>query len=168
VIRPAVPEFDDQVARIELRYSLEERSFLACWADLLGLVAAGLFGLFVIYGFVRPHSFSPSDRIRVAGDTRSLARAPKVPLREFPAGRRGWYRSARAAVGAGGARLRSPRRALFVIRATPAGPQLTARVPVTMQNPRTRRMEEVSADDGGILMRSSVAYQVGDMFVRMG
>ena len=105
----------------------------------------------------------PGPPARRACARAARARAPGGPWREFPAGRRGGYRSARAAVGAGGARLRSPRRALFVIRATPAGPQLTARVPVTMQNPRTRRMEEVSADDGGILMRSSVAYQVGDM-----
>jgi len=168
VFRTTVPEFADQVARVRLRYSVEKRSFLACWADILSLLAAGLAGLFVLYGFIRPNSFSPSDRIRIAGDTRSLARAPHVPLREFPGGRRGWYRSARASVGAGGARLRSPRRAQFVLWATPAGPVLRSRLTVEARDPRSRKMQPVDVPDGGLLLRSGVVYQVGEMFVRMG
>jgi len=168
VIRPSVPEFADQVARVRLTYRIEGRSFLACWGDLLSLLALGLLGVVVMYGFVRPHSFSPSDRIRIAGDARSLARAPKVPLRQFPAGRRGWYRSGRASIGAGGARLRSPRRAVFVVRATSAGPLLTARGPILMQNSRTRRSELVDGASEGVLMRSGVVYEVADLFVRMG
>jgi hypothetical protein len=168
VIRPGVPEFADQVARVRLSYRIEGRSFLACWGDLVSLGALGLLGLVVMYGFIRPHSFSPSDRIRIAGDARSLARAPKVPLRQFPAGRRGWYRSGRASVGPGGARMRSPRRAVFVVRATSAGPLLTARGRILVQNSRTRRSEVVEGAADGILMRSGVVYEVADLFVRMG
>lgn len=168
VIRPAVPEFADQVARVQLRYRIADRSFMACWGDVVGLFSAGFFGLFVLYGFIRPHSFSPADRIRIAGDDRGLARAPKVPLRQFPAGRRGWYRSGRASVGAGGARLRSPRRAIFVVRATPAGPMLSSRGGLRMQNARTRRSEVIEGSSEGVLMRTGVVYEVGDLFVRMG
>lgn len=168
VIRPAVPEFADQVARVRLSYRIEGRSFLACWGDLVSLLALGLLGLVVLYGFIWPHSFSSFDRIRIAGDARSLARAPKVPLRQFPAGRRGWYRSGRASVGAGGARVRSPRRAVFVVRASSAGPLLTARGPVRVQNSRTRRSEVIEGAGEGILMRSGVVYEVADLFVRMG
>jgi hypothetical protein len=168
VIRPAVPEFADQVARVQLRYRIADRSFLACWGDLLALLSAGFLGLFVVYGFVRPHSFSPADRIRIAGDDRGLSRAPKVPLRQFPAGRRGWYRSGRASVGAGGARLRSPRRAVFVVRATPAGPMISARGALRMQNSRTRRSEVIEESSEGVLMRNGVVYEVGDLFVRVG
>jgi len=168
VFRTAVPEFADQVARVRITHSIDKRSFLACWSDLLGLIAAGLAGLFVLYGFIRPRSFSPSDRISIAGDASSLARAPKVPLREFPGGRKGWYRSARAAVGSGGARLRSPRRAQFVVSSTPAGPCLNSRLSIQARNPRTRRMEPVDIESGGLLLRPGVVYQVGEMFLRMG
>ena len=165
--QPDVPEFADQVARVELRYTVAERGFFDAYKDLILAGLGVLFAAFVLYGFIRPHSFGPGDRMRIAGDARSLTRASKMPLRGMPGGRKGWYRSARVCIGAGGNRLKSTRRALFVIHARPEGPVLTTRTQVRTQNPRTRRMEDVAIGSDGLSLRGTVTYQIGEMFVRM-
>ena len=167
-LRSAVPEFAEEEAVVTIRYEVAGRSTWSCWSGLAYGGALGLVALFVLVGFVRPHSFAPSDRIAVAGTLRGLDRANGVPLKNFPGGSPGWYRSAQVAIGAGGARLSSSRRALVVIRARPGGPELIAHQPLQIRNRRTRRMEPAERPGEPRLLRSGVVYQVGDLYVRVG
>lgn len=167
-LRSGLPEFAEEEAMVTIRYEVAERSTWSCWSGLAYGSAAGLAALFVLFGFTRPHSFAPSDRIAVAGSLRALSRANSVPLENFPGGSPGWYRSAQVAIGAGGARLSSARRALLVIRARPAGPELIACQPLQIRNRRTRRMEPAERSGEPRLLRSGEVYQVGDLYVRVG
>lgn len=165
-LSPVESAFADQASTVHLSWQLEGRSWLSCQSWWLGIVAALLLLIFIIYGFTSPAVFDHADELRVASNERNLSRALPRRLRELPGGRSGWYRPARVCLSADGNTSRSPSNALLVIEASAGGVLLSARGgSLRRLNPRTRKLEDVPEQQNHPLSRHAV-YEIGGLYIR--
>ena len=166
LVRSRVKEFPDEQARILLDYEVEPRSAFACWKTLLMAGGAGLFGAFVLYGFIWPVGFDSGDRVLIVSERSKFKRARKRSLRELRGGRKGWYRSACVHFGASADAVGSKRDAVFSVRAGRGGPELLTSRPVRFLK-RSGRPQDVDAREGEVMQRNG-DYDLGSLFVRIG
>lgn len=115
------PHYAAAAVGVPVAVKVVETGWLRCWWLYLVIGGTMLFLGWVTAGFVRPHDFDPASSVLVAGSEAGLRRASALVLRELPGGRRGFYRSARMCLTAGGDFTRAPRAAVVAVEAGPGG-----------------------------------------------
>ena len=96
---------------------LRGMSWWECWKPIILSIAAALFAIFVILGFVLPKSFSTYAGIVLSGSEMGLRKAPTRQLREQTGGRKRWYRSAKVTFDQQGNALKSRKSAQLILEA---------------------------------------------------
>lgn len=152
---------------VPARARVEATGWLRCWWPWLAAAAGLLFALWLVMGFVRPHDFDPATCVYVAGSEAGLRRASAQVLRELPGGLRGFYRSARMCLTAGGDFTRTPRAATVALEAGPAGTTrfLTAGG-LEKKVQRTGRWEPVPPEELAAGFTPHVVYRVGNLYLK--
>lgn len=121
-VRPTHPRLVGDPARAAqslVTGEVSPNSWLSCNLWWILIVSGGILFLFIVYGYIRPHSFPGAAAVQVANKLPSLVRDPGRPLRSVPLGRRGFYRSASCGFDGTGFTTRKGR--VLELRAEPGG-----------------------------------------------
>jgi hypothetical protein len=152
---------------VPVRFRVQETGFLRCYWLVLAIAAATLFALFVIGGFVRPHSFDAAASVHVAGSEVGLKRSSAQVLRELPGGRRGFYRNARLCLNASGDFVRAPRLAVLTVEAGPSGTTRIRRAAgLERKVARTGKWEALPPAEMEQGTVPNVIYRSGNLYVK--
>ena len=169
VLRGQPAHYHDQAVSVPLVFEVQATGFVRCWWPWLVGIAAVLFLLFLLYGWLSPHDFDEDLTVRVAGSERQLARAASLVLREQPRGRRGFYRNARVCLTAGGDFVASPAKAAVWVEAQSAGAtRLHLRATLERKDRRTRKWVAVEAEEADDGVQPNTVYRVGSIYLRFG
>ncbi len=166
LVTPETPAFAMQARKVTLTWQVEGRSFLACWAWLLGPLTAGTALTVLVAGFLLPRRFPGHAGVRVAGNLNALQRAAAVPLATLPGAGPGWYRHARLGLQASGEVTRAVATALVVFRAGPGGVEIVGGM-LERHDRRTRAWERVAGAADGVLADPAAVYRAGDVLFRL-
>lgn len=150
---------------VTLRWEVTGRSWLACNAGWLLVVGGVLVGIWVVMGFIRPHRFSKTISITIAGSQKGLRRTSPQRLRECTGSRAGFYTDACLGVHADGSINGRARGALLQLQAGPRG-EIRIRGPVTVMDRRTRQLETPDDLEQGHIPTEGATYCVGDLWFR--
>lgn len=162
------PRFAAGAVKVPVLYRVQGLSWLACWWPVLAAVGGGLFALWFIIGWVRPHSFEHGLSVRLAGSEAGLRRTSALVLREQPGGVRGFYRNARAALNAGGDFVRNPRQAAVVIEAGPGGTTRFSRATgLERKDRRTNQWVALPPEELSQGLEPSSVYRTGNLYFTM-
>ena len=163
------PEFADQVATVAVSWSVTGRPFLSCHGWWIYALLGGLLLACVIYGFVSPREFAPTDQIKLSKKERKGGRQTGQLLRDLPGGRRGFYRHATVWFNAGGAAQSGKRGALFGFAARRNGMELVVVAGgLERRNARTRKYETLDAADGRHELSRNRWYRIGEIYLQIG
>jgi hypothetical protein len=164
----ADPHYAAGAVTVPVHFLVERTGFLRCWWIELAAGLLGLFGMFVIAGIVRPHSFDPAATVTVAGSELGLRRAAATVLAEAPGGVRGFYRNARLAISADGDLLRNPRLAVLVVEATRGGSRFRKAPGLQRKIQRTGTWEDVPPGEFEQGFLPGTVYRLGNLFLKFG
>lgn len=117
--RPSDPRLQtpERTTTTTLSLTVTPSPWLTCNLWWLLLLLALLLTLFIVYGYIRPDSFSAGAILQVADQERRLAKDPGRPLRTLPHGRKGFYRTATCALDASGFTVKRTRPHVLALRA---------------------------------------------------
>lgn len=161
------PAYASGAVKIPVYYRVAGISWLACWWPALALVGAVLFGLWFIFGWVRPYNFEPALSIRLGGSEAGLKRTSALVLREQPGGVRGFYRNARVSINASGDFVRTPRLGVVVIEAGPGGSTVFKKATgVERKDRRTGKWEPLPAEELVHGIGPGLLYRTGELYFK--
>ncbi len=148
-------------------YVVPGAGFLLCHWLIWLLIAATLFAIWFVYGWIKPSNFEGTVAVAIAGSERGLRRAAEQLLRELPGGKRGFYRNARLCLNGAGDVLRKPGKAILVIEAGPGGRTRFAKGSgLEVRDRRTRKWKALESDDFAEGYSPGVNYRLGDLYVK--
>ncbi|MEL6343513.1 MAG: hypothetical protein AAFV53_10290 [Myxococcota bacterium] len=163
VITPTDPRFLDRAARVPMRWTVTNRSWLAChgiWLfPLLALVGVGG----VIVGIVRPKRFPPEATITIASDPKGLKRSAPTRLRECRGARPGFYRDAQLGIHFDGSVNGRLRGAAARLLAVDNGVALIAQGALEVYDRRKRAWKTPEMEDGPLMPSPREVYRCGDV-----
>lgn len=115
--RPAEPRYADRAAEGRVSFAVSETGFWRCyWKYIVGTLI-GLFLMFLIAGFKRPHDFAEGTRFKVSSKRSKLNSRSFRYVEDEINGRKGFYRNARMAFDANGEIVSSVKDAVLVVEA---------------------------------------------------
>lgn len=115
--RPAEARYADREAEGRVTFVVSETGFWACyWKWIVG-TSVGLFLMFLIAGFKRPHDFAEGTRFKVHSKRRRLESTSFRNVEDEIKGRKGFYRNARIAFDVNGEIVSSAKDAVLVVEA---------------------------------------------------
>lgn len=167
-VTPMTPVFAEQAATVRLRWRVEERPWLRCYATEIGLAAGGGLAALLLAGWWLPHRFPAQATITVAGSVEGLRRSNAMNLLDCPGSSAGLFRSARLALHGDGQVDGRARHAVVLLKATEGGVLLQSRGPLEMLSRRTRQWEVVEDAASGHVPSSSVVYRAGSTCFKVG
>ena len=165
IITPLDPAFAGDSASVPMTWRVTGKSWLACHAIWFIPSVLGVFGVFVVVGFMRPRRFSSEATIITAGDPKAIRRATPTPLRDCPGARAGFYRDARLGVHGDGSVNGRIKHAAAVLRATRRGVLLEARGGLEVFERRRNRW--VAVEESPTSPSPRDIYRVGDLCFRV-
>ena len=167
LIVPVDPELADRRAEVALTWTVLRRSWLACHAWWLAIVAGAAASLWSAYGFIRPARFPAEVAICIAGDVAGLKRVTARPLVDVRGSSVGFYRDARLGLTADGELRGKNPGALCCLRARRDAGLVLEGGGIEMRNRRTRRWSVPDDLADGHMPSASTVYRVGGTYFRL-
>lgn len=154
-------------ATLPTTYQVEGAGFIRCHWLIWATIAAVIFLLWFIYGWIKPHNFEATVAVTVAGSQAGLRRAGEQILRELPGGKSGFYRNAKLCLNGAGDVLRKPPKAAMVLEAGPGGHTVFRKAAgLEYRDRRTRKWKTLQPDELGDGYNAGVIYRLGDLYVK--
>lgn len=167
-VAPLTREFASQATTVRMRWTVRNRSFLACHGSWLFPLLAGMGGLFVVAGFTRPARFPPGASIQVSGSEKGIRQSAAVLLRSCPGSAPGFFRDARLGLHGDGDVKGRVRGAMVLLRAVQGGGVVLQGLgPVERQDRRSLRWEPVDDLARGHVPSPGVLYRAGGTFFKV-
>jgi hypothetical protein len=164
-ITPQDPRYAGQTAVVEVRWTVEGRSWLSCNAWWLIIAALLLFAVWVVAGFVRPARFPRAAAVTVGGSEKGLRRSAPQILRELRGGRSGFYRDAVLGVHADGSVNGRTKGALLRLRAHRRN-GVRVEGAIELLDRRSRQWQAPEDLSEGHVPSPSATYQAGELWLR--
>lgn len=164
-------ELGAQSVMVAVRGNVIPLSFWERWGRLILTIAVALLVLFVLlfilYGFVSPHSF-PADARLNWGESLDRLKKNEILIAEIQGTKSGFYRNAKLVVGGPGSFLPADGAVLAEIEATGAS-QVVIRSPnVELRKVNKFDDSKTAAVEGNeSAMHSGEIYQIGKIFLRL-
>ncbi len=167
-VAPLTREFTAQATSVRMRWTVRNRSFLACHGSWLFPLLAGMGGVFVVTGFTRPARFPPGAAIQVSGSEKGIRQSAAVLLRSCPGSAPGFFRDARLGLHGDGDVKGRVRGAMVLLRAVQGGGVVLQGLgPVERQDRRSLRWEPVDDLARGHVPAPGVLYRAGGTFFKV-
>ena len=166
-VKPTSPDFPAEQATVRVIWKVKGKNFLLCNLWWLGILAGGLFFLFILFGFIRPYQFGIDDSVKIATKKEGLQRAVARRLRDLPGGKAGFYRSAATGLRDDGSATDRLRTAQLTLHAYRGDVMIRCKGSLLRLNPQTRKLDPVDVPTDGYAASRNTVYQVGTLFFQV-